>query len=343
MSERVRPAPTAPTDPRADCFISVIAPLSDDADIVEEYVTDVVETLRGRYAHFELVLVDDGSTDETVAVVTGLLDRFDAIRLICLSRSFGQEAAISAGLDSAIGDFVVVMLPDSDPPALVPQMIESARDGAGIVYGIRRTRRGEPLFLRLGAQAFYWYANRVLRLRTPKNATHFRVLSRQVVNALIQIKDQARYLRTLSGYVGYASRSVEYDPIRRRRATRRKSLFQAFQLAVDIIVTNSAQPLRHVTLLGVAVSGLNAMYVGYIVAIYMFKDEVAEGWVTQSLQTAVMFFFLFLLLTVLSEYVGRILDQVKDRPLYYVLEEHQGQAVTKIEERKNVVSKSVAR
>lgn len=334
--------PSTAVSPAADCFVSIIAPLAADADIVEAFVTDIVGTLRERYAHFELVLVDDGSSDATVKIVTTLMETIDAIRLIRLSRSFGQEAAISAGLDSAIGDFVVVMLPDSDPPDMVPAMIEQAREGAGIVFGIRRDRRTEPLLLRLGAHLFYWYANSVLKLRTPKNATHFRVLSRQVVNALIQIKDHTRYLRTLSGYVGYANQSVLYTPIRRRQVTRRKGLFEALELAVNIIVTNSAQPLRHVTLLGLAASGLNALYVAYIVAIYFFKDQVAEGWVTQSLQTAVMFFFLFLLLTVLSEYIGRILDQVKDRPLYYVLEEHQGQALMNIEERKNVVSRSIA-
>ena len=334
--------PSNATSLAADCFVSVIAPLADDADIVEAFVADIIWTMRERYAHFELVLVDDGSNDATVEIVANLTKNVGVIRLIRLSRSFGQEVAISAGLDSAIGDFVVVMLPDSDPPDMVPVMIERAREGAGIVFGLRQDRRTDPLLLRIGAHLFYWYADSILNLRTPKNATHFRVLSRQVVNALIKIKEQTRYLRTLSGYVGYANQSVVYTPIRRRKVTRRKGLFEALQLAVNIIVTNSAQPLRHVTLLGLAASGLNALYVLYIVAIYFFKDAVAEGWVTQSLQTAVMFFFLFLLLTVLSEYIGRILEEVKDRPLYYVLEEHQGPAVMNIEERKNVVFRSIA-
>src|SRR5262245_33093838 len=144
----------------SDCFASVVAPLHDDADIVEGFVRDVLAVLEEHYANYELVLIDDGSTDDTAARVDALLERERCIRLVRLSRSFGRDVAISAGLDTVIGDFVVVLVPESDPPALIPEFIERCRRGAGIVYGIRARRPAEPLYLSIGTRVFYWYFNR---------------------------------------------------------------------------------------------------------------------------------------------------------------------------------------
>lgn len=135
---------------RSDCFVSLIAPLQDDAALVRPFVEEVGQLLEDHYTHYEIVLVDDGSRDETVQRVNELLGEQRHVRLIRLTRSFGQEIAISAGLDTVIGDFVVVMLPGVDPPALVPELVERCRGGADIVYGVRRTRVGEPWSSRLG-------------------------------------------------------------------------------------------------------------------------------------------------------------------------------------------------
>ena len=144
----------------SDCFASVVAPLHDDADIVESFVRDVLAVLAQNYENYELVLVDDGSTDATAALVTALLQEERCIRLVRLSRPFGRDVAISAGLDTVIGDFIVVLIPESDPPELIPQFIEQCRRGAGIVYGIRAHRPAEALYLTLGTRLFYWYFNK---------------------------------------------------------------------------------------------------------------------------------------------------------------------------------------
>lgn len=325
----------------SDCFVSVVVPLRDDEDIVAGFVAETASVLDAHFAHYEFILVDDGSRDRTVEEVSALLEDRPGIRLISLSRRFGQEIAIAAGLDSVIGDFVVVMLPDADPPGLIPEMVERARQGVGVVFGVRESREGQSIFLRAGTAAFYWFANRVLRLELPKDATHFRVMSRQAVNAITQIRDRSRYLRTLMTYVGYSNQSVAYQPLQRRTPPRTKGMLEALRLAIDIIVTNSPQPLRLVSVLGLGVSFLNVLYAGYIVAVYLLKEDVAEGWVTQSMQLAVMFFFLFLLLTVLCEYIGRLLDDVKNRPLYYVVEERSSTVLIPDQNRKNVVMESV--
>jgi hypothetical protein len=176
-------------------------------------------------------------------------------------------------------------------------------------------------------------------LNLPQNTTHFRVLSRPAVNAVTQIKDHMRYLHTLSAYVGYSNQSFLYTPIYRRPQPRSKSFWESVNLAINIVVANSTQPLRIVSWLGVVASGLDLLYMGYIVAIYLFKTEVAAGWVTQSMQNAGMFFFLFLILAVLCEYVGRLLRETRDRPLYYVQGEQNSAVV--LMDKKNVVMESV--
>jgi polyisoprenyl-phosphate glycosyltransferase len=326
--------------PRSDCFVSVVAPLSRDGDIVTAFVTEVLDVLRSGYENYELVLVDDGSDDDTAARVTTLLAEHDCVRLIRLSREFGRETAISAGLDSAIGDFVVVMLPDSDPPALIPPMVERCRQGLGVVFGIRAHRRGEPLWLRAGAGLFYWYFNRVLKGGLPPNSSDFRVFSRQAVNAITQIRDRLRYLRTFSVHVGYGTASFVYEPVQRRPRPRRRGLGAAVSTALNMVVANTLQPLHFVSVLGLVLALLCLAYVVYVVVVHFLDRNVVPGWATQSLQSGLMFMFVFLVLSTLSAYVGRLLDEMRDRPLYYVLEERNSSVMLVDEKRKNVVVQS---
>jgi dolichol-phosphate mannosyltransferase len=324
----------------ADCFVSVIAPLRNDSTVIDSFIKEIITVLKKNYTNYELVLVDDGSEDDTVKNVTSLLGQYECIRLIRLSRKFGTEIAIASGLDSVIGDFVVVMLPDSDPPELIPEMVRQARSGQDVVFGIRRDRAGETLWMRGGARLFYWGTKKFFGIDLPKDATHFRVLSRQVVNAVTQIKDKNRYLRLLSASVGYANQSFLYQPIQRHEKPRPKGFLESINMAIGIIVTHSIHPLRFVSTIGLLASVLNFLYVGYIIIVYLFKEQVAEGWTTLSLQTAGMFFFVFLILTVLSEYVGRILDESKERPLYYILEERNSSVLLADQDRRNVVNDS---
>lgn len=326
--------------PSSDLFVSVVAPLHNDADIVTDFIDETTGMLASRYANYELVLVDDGSRDETCARASEMLKTHACVRLIRLSRKFGQEIAISAGLDSVIGDFVVVMLPDSDPPALVPAMVEQSRAGAGIVFGIRRSRPGEPWWLRAGASVFYTVCNRVLGLNLPRNSTHFRALSRQALNALVQIRDRTRYLRTLSAFVGYTSQGFYYDPLHRREPQRTKGIVESVELAINIVVSNSTRPLRLVTWVALLTSGFFLLYMFYVAAVFLFESNVAASWVALSLQSAVAFFLLFLILTVLSEYLGRLLGEIRQGPLYYVVDERNSSVFIVDEERRNVVDDS---
>ena len=305
---------------KVDTLVSVVAPLHNDGDIVASFVEELFPILRDNYTHFEVVLVDDGSTDNTLQKVDELLARFDFLRMIRLSREFGHEVAILAGLETVIGDFVVVMLPDTDPPGLVPSMVEHSRSGFDIVSGTRRLHGPQPLFMRLFAPVFYWYCNRILRLAIPENTTE----------------------RMYSAYVGFPSTTVEYDTESRRGRMRRRSFGEVMRRSIGIIVANSTHPLRVVSVLGIAISGLNALYAGYVVLTYLLKKDVAPGWSTLSLQIAVMFFFLFLVLAVLSAYVGRLLQEGNQVPQYHVIEERQSSVLPDADGRGNVVSRSDA-
>jgi polyisoprenyl-phosphate glycosyltransferase len=322
----------------SDCFVSVIAPLSNDGKIVSDFMVEVLELLKTHYTNYELILVDDGSTDETVDLVGDKLKVFECVRLVRLSRQFGEEVAISAGLDSAIGDFIVVMVPNEDPPLVIPEMVALCRLGTtGIVTGVRAHREREPIWSRIGAKIFYGYTRRILDLNLPKDSTQFRVLSRQAVNAITQVRDQYRYIRLISNFIGYSQIEYSYEPINRSGKTRRRGFWQSVNMAADIVIANSAHPLRVVSVLGLIAGLLNLLYITYVVLIFLFKSQVAEGWTTTNFQSALMFFFIFVILTVLSEYVGRILNETRRRPLYYIFEEKNSSVMLADAERKNVV------
>ena len=325
---------------RSDCFVSVVAPLHNDARIVKPFIEDVMQVLRNHFANYELVLVDDGSTDNTSIVVSSLLRDYECIRLINLSRSFGMDVAISSGLDSVIGDFVVVMIPESDPPKLIPQLIETARDGKDILIGIRRDRHDEPFWMKAGANLFYWLCRTFFKIPLIQNSTQFRVLSRQVVNAITQVRDKSRYLRLLGAYVGYRSDTFTYDFIYRYRHRRLKGLLELLDTALQIIVVNSVRPLRFASYIGLFASVLNIFYIVYIALVYLLKEQVAEGWMTLSFQNAIMFFFVSMVLTILSEYVGFIFDRLKGWPAYYVAGEQNSSVLIADRERRNIVQES---
>lgn len=326
--------------PRSDTFVSVVAPLYNEGAWVEPFVRETVALLQEQYAHYELVLVDDGSTDDTVARVETLLRQLPAMRLIRLSRRFGPDIAITSGLESAIGDFVVTLLPETDPPSLIPGLVDLCRQGKDVLFGIRSSTRGEPWSRRFAASLFYAVAEHLFRAPILRHASFYQVYSRQALNAVVRIKDKARYLRLLGTLIGYENRTFTYEPIQRSATVQGRSWSEAFALALGLLTAQSANPLRFVSAMGLLASIINVLYVAYILVIYFFKPHVAEGWTTLSLQTAGLFLWVFLILTVLSEYVGQILGELKDRPLYFALEEKNSSVLVTHPERRNIVSAS---
>lgn len=328
--------------PLPDRFISVVAPFHNATAYLAGFVEDLTAVLSQHCRDYEIILIDDGSTDAgTADVCTALLKRHRALRLLTLSRPYGHEIAVSAGLESVIGDYVIVMDPATDPPEIVPEVVELALSGADLVYGTDRNPRKRSLFSRLAANVFHWYAKRYLRIEIPRNLTTLRCFSRYAVNAMTRLKESHQHYRYFGSLVGFQSAVYHYaSRVRAGAPAHAKRRFGAeLNEAVDIIVENSPHPLRFFSLLALIVAFGNLAYIGYVVTIYFVLDHVAEGWTTLSLQVSVLFLCVITILAAMSEYVGRVLDKLKGRPSYYVRDERNS-AVMITDERLNVTHRS---
>jgi glycosyltransferase involved in cell wall biosynthesis len=321
-------------------FVSVVAYLHNDEAIAATYARESIGILQAHYENFELVLVDDGSRDGTIAGLSKLLDVFPGIRIVRLSRRFGEEIAFSAGLETAIGDIVVTMLPDVDRPALIPTLVEKVRAGAGVVFGVDANRGRRSWMRRIGSNVFHWICRVVLDIEIPRHATQLRAFSRPALNALVRIKDRFRFMRLFMPYIGFKTEAHEYQPESLTGRAHKEKLFTEIDTALSVITSSSTRPLRYVSWLGVFAGGLNLLYIVYVLLIALFKKHVAEGWTTLSAQHGVMFFFLFMILAVTAEYIGRILNETHDRPLYFVAQELNSSVLVPRHERRNVVADS---
>lgn len=320
--------------------VSIVAPIYNMASALESFLQEVTQALAPRYAFFEIILVDDGSTDNTPKIVTELLSRFERVRYLRLSRRFGSEIAISAGMDSAIGDFTVILSPETDPCERIPELITQARQFGGILVGVIPGKKHRSLPGQWAAGIFHYYIERFLGIHFQKDSTDFRILSRQAVNAITQIKDRRRYLRLYTATIGYDVEYFEYQPVHRTERETRLGFMEELNQAIDMVIASSPHPLRFVSRLGMLASILNGFYVGYVTLIYLFKNNVAAGWTTTSLETSVMFFFLFLILAVLCEYVGRLLEEVQHHPLYFIAQEKNSSVLLEHQIQKNIVNVS---
>lgn len=323
-----------------DCFVSVIAPLYNDGEILEDFIVETINVLKNNYSNYELVLVDSGSTDLTSSIVDSLLKRVECIRYIRLSQHYSKEIAISAGLNTVIGDIIVTMSPNTDDPNLIPKIATNARLGSGVVYGVRKSRRGQGLLIRTGASFFHWYCKNFLELRLPVNATSFIALNRQALNAVTKINDQHGFLRLMASSTGFKSQEFKYDLMNRSGKKQRRRFTEEIRLALDIIFSNSIHPLKLASRIGLLASVLSMSYMIYILAVRILKDQIVEGWTTLSLQLSGLFFFLFLILAILAEYIGKISESVKKHPLYHIIDEKNSSVLVANEERRNIVMDS---
>lgn len=304
----------------AEPFVSVVAPLHDEAAHLEESVACLVDVLARNYVNYEVILVDDCSADETAWLAEKLLHRHACLRLIRLSRRFGTDIAITAGLESVIGDYVVVLDLRHDPPTEIPALVGRGQAGASIVFGTCEQAGGRGRVGSLLRRLFFAGCARLFRMRLPANATNFLLLSRPAAAAVTRSMRRHRLLRLVACAVGYATACHPYAKLQGRQGAARRSPAALLGEAVSLIVSHTTSPLRMVAAFCAGVGCLNLVYVVYIAAIHLIKDRVAEGWTTLSLQIAAMFFLLFLALAVLSEYLGKTLEVSRGEPLYHVIE-----------------------
>ena len=326
----------------AEALISIVAPLEGEGGgTVEAFVEETIAVVRGIASHYEIILVDDGTDDDTRERVQALLARYDFVRFLRLSRHFGEETAIAAGLDTAIGDYVIVMLPNMDPPSLIPRFFDRVRSNAAdLVYGVRLHRNNEPAWYRLGAAVFYGYVNGVIKAGLPRDSTQFRCMTRQVVNAITQIRDPESYLRTLTSYVGFRKEALPYAPMNRNgRATVRPTT-DAFHLARSLTIDYSTQPLRFVAWLAVLIAVVFAMLTGWQFAAGRSDPARARDIDPIMFLVSVQFLVVTLVLAAMAAYIASVARRTRARPAYYVQEEHNSSVLLR-ETRRNVVGETV--
>jgi hypothetical protein len=323
----------------SDQLISVVVPIHNEAALLPAFLQEATEVLGTHYDQFELLLVDNGSDDGTDVQMAVLLEKWKGIRYLRLSRRFDTQTALTAGLDVAIGDICVTLMPETDPVALVPQLVESCAKSKALVVGQCRTPSGGFTARAIG-WAFHMVCAKLLGIHYPRHSTFLAALPRTAISQMAKVRDKFRFLTTLHSHLGMPYSLFPYDA---KRAPRRGVLSQAWasiNASLDMVVTNSIHPLRLVTIGSLMLSFANLAYMGYIVAIFFFKPNPAEGWVTASSQNAMNFFLLFLTLSVLSEYLGRLLMESKDRPSYFIVEERNSAERVAGESRLNTLSEA---
>jgi dolichol-phosphate mannosyltransferase len=267
----------------------------------------------------EIVYVDDGSRDRTLELLRGLRAPASAVTVIALSRNFGHQAAVSAGLAHAEGDAVAIIDADlQDPPELIPAMIDKWREGFEVVYAQRREREGESAFKLVTASMFYRLLNRLSDVEIPRDVGDFRLIDRVVVRALRQMPERARFLRGMVSWIGYRQYAMPYERAARAAGESKYPLAKMMRFALDGILSFSVVPLRMASYLGLLAACLAMLGIFYAVAMRVFTEVWVSGWTLLFIAVLFMGGVQLLVLGMLGEYLGRVYDQTKGRPLFIV-------------------------
>ncbi|MBI6545621.1 MAG: glycosyltransferase family 2 protein [Cyanobacteria bacterium NC_groundwater_1444_Ag_S-0.65um_54_12] len=299
--------------------ISVVIPVFNEAAILPELYRRLVATLTTSSESYELLFVNDGSTDSSLGQMVKLSERDSQVRVIDLSRNFGHQIAITAGIDHAAGQAVVIIDADlQDPPELIIRLLEQWRAGYQVVYAVREQRRGETRFKKWTAALFYRLIRRITNVDIPVDTGDFRLLDRMVVEAFRQIREKHRFVRGLISWIGFRQTGVPYVREERYAGETKYPLRKMLKFASDGITSFSFMPLQLATYLGFIVSVLSFLAICWVLYQFLVARHTVPGW--SSLMVAVLFLGGIQLITIglIGEYVGRIYDEVKRRPLYLV-------------------------
>ncbi len=303
-------------------MISVIVPLYNEEEVIEESYRRLTAIMQSLNEDYELILINDGSRDRTASLAAALCEKDRHVRLICFSRNFGHQIAITAGMDYAAGDAVVIIDADlQDPPELIPKMVEKWREGYHVVYGKRTRRQGETIFKKVTAKLFYRFLKRMTQVDIPTDTGDFRLIDRKVCDAMKKLGERNRYVRGLVSWVGFKQYALEYVRDERFAGETKYPLKKMLKLAMDGISSFSYKPLKLATLVGFVLSGLSFLYLLVVLIQKLCGFALVRGWASI---LAVQLFFngvMLIMLGIIGSYIGRIYEEAKGRPLYIVQEE----------------------
>jgi polyisoprenyl-phosphate glycosyltransferase len=306
--------------------LSCVIPCRNEAANLANLLPLLSQTLTACSSRWEVILVDDGSTDAT-ALLLARWARLPGFRFIQLSRNFGKEAALTAGLQAACGDVVVMMDADlQHSPALIPAFVEHWRRGADVVYAVREDRRDESAWKRAGARWFYALINAADRFDVPAGAGDFRLMDRQVVDALMSLPERNRFMKGLYSWVGFAAVAVPYMPDVRAHGHSHFSPWRLIRLSLDGLTAFTTWPLRAVSAVGFVLAVLAFVYGAYLTGKYFVYGHDVSGWTTIVVSLMLFAGIQLISLGIVGEYVGRIFEEVKARPLF-VIKHQMGQGL----------------
>jgi polyisoprenyl-phosphate glycosyltransferase len=307
------------TAPRSPHLLSVVAPVYNERELVEQFVARTTAAVAD-FA-FELVLVDDGSSDGSGDVLDRIADTDPRVRVIHLSRNFGHQAALTAGLEHAVGDVVVMLDADlQDPPELIAEMIARWSQGADVVYAVREQREGETALKLATASWFYKLFDKLAQVDLEANSGDFRLLDRRALDALLTMTERSRFLRGMTVWVGFTQTAVSYQREARHAGETKYTMRKMLRFSLDAIASFSHLPLQLATYAGMLSAGVAFVAIPVVLALRL-AGSYLPGFGSITIAILLLGGIQLIALGVIGEYVGRVYDEVKHRPLYIVREE----------------------
>ncbi|MDR2650502.1 MAG: glycosyltransferase family 2 protein [Clostridiales bacterium] len=298
---------------------SVVIPAYNEQEVIEESYKRLSAVMTRINESYELIFIDDGSRDKTAQILARICEADKNVKLLRFSRNFGHMPAITAGMDYALGGAVLVIDADlQDPPELFPQMIEKWREGYDVVYGKRSERKGETVFKKLTAGLYYRFLRRMTDVDLPVDTGEFRLIDRKVCDVIKGIKEKNRYIRGLVSWVGFKQTAVDYVRAERFAGETKYPLTKMIKLAMNGITSFSYKPLKLAAHLGFGISALSFMYLLIVLYQRLFTSSTTVGWASM---VAIVLFsqgIVLMVLGLMGEYIGRIFEEIKDRPIYII-------------------------
>jgi len=298
---------------------SVVVPVYNEEQVVlETYgrLKKIMDSLKGPY---EIIFVNDGSRDKTALIANEICETDKNVKLIDFSRNFGHQLAITAGMDYSSGSAVIVIDADlQDPPEVIPKMIEKWKEGYDVVYGKRMERKGETLFKKTTAKIFYRLLRKMTDVDIPLDAGDFRLIDRKVCEALKQVNERNRFIRGIISWLGFKQTGVEFAREKRFAGETKYPFRKMLKFALDAVASFSYKPLKLASYCGMLLSVFSFAYLMVVIYLRLFTGTTVQGWAST---LAVSLFFngiVLLMLGIIGEYVARIYDEAKGRPLYII-------------------------
>jgi dolichol-phosphate mannosyltransferase len=312
-----------------------VSPCFNEAEVIGLFYDELRRVLDGLPEYdFEVVLVDDGSVDRTLEALNRIAERDRRVRVASFSRNFGHQIAITAGLDFATGDAVIMM--DSDlqhPPSLIPELIRRWREGYDIVSAVREDTEGVSIFKTASSRAFYWLINALSAVQIPQGAADFCLVSRRVAGELRGMRERHRFLRGMISWSGFSRALVSYRAAARAAGESKYTLFKMVALALDAVVSFSTVPIRLATRVGFLITGLGFVYLAWNLIKAFATGQMAPGWASLIGVTMILGGSQLIFIGLIGQYLARVFEELKGRPMYILkqepaLPEHRGAAET---------------